>query len=122
MDITAILSLTALAGALVYFIVRATGKLAGARIGAIVAKSEPAVQKYLGPTLLAAAGVSLTFVGVATPVIPSDQAVRMGVMVAAAALINEIVAVFATKWGFQKAGEINKASFIDPVSSKTEEN
>jgi Kef-type K+ transport system membrane component KefB len=122
LDITAILSLTALAGALVYFVVRATGKLAGARIGAIVAKSEPVVQKYLGPTLLAAAGVSLTFVGIATPVIPSDQAMRMGVMVAAAALINEIVAVFATKWGFQKAGEINKASFIEPVSSKTEEN
>jgi hypothetical protein len=75
----------------------------------MIVKSEPAVQKYLGPTLLAAAGVSLTFVGIATPVIPSDQAMRMGVMVAAAALINEIVAVFATKWGFQKAGEMNMA-------------
>lgn len=109
LDITAILSLTALASALVYFVVRATGKLAGARAGAMITKSEPTVQKYLGPTLLAAAGVSLTFVGLATPVLPSDQAMRMGIMVAAAALINEIVAVFATKWGFQKAGEINKA-------------
>ncbi len=108
LDITAILSLTALASALVYFAVRAAGKLAGARIGATIARSEPPVVKYLGPTLLAAAGVSLTFVGIATPVIPGDQAMRMGVMVAAAALINEIVAVFATKWGFQKAGEINK--------------
>jgi hypothetical protein len=108
LDITAILSLTALASALVYFAVRATGKLAGARAGAMIARSEPPVVKYLGPTLFAAAGVSLTFVGIATPVLPGDQAMRMGVMVAAAALINEIVAVFATKWGFQKAGEINR--------------
>lgn len=118
LDITAILSVTALVSALVYFIVRAAGKLAGARAGAMIAKSEPAVQKYLGPTLLAAAGVSLTFVGIATPVIPSEQAMRMGIMVAAAALINEIVAVFATKWGFQKAGEINKASSTKLMSQE----
>ena len=68
------------------------------------------------------AGVSLTFAGIATPMFHGDQTMRRGIMAVAAALINEIVAVFATKWGFQKAGEINKASFIEPVSSKTEEN
>ncbi len=65
--------------------------------------------------LLAAAGVSLTFVGIATPVLPGDQARRIGIMVAAAALIDEIVAVFATIWGFEKAGEINKAISLEPA-------
>jgi hypothetical protein len=65
--------------------------------------------------LLAAAGVSLTFVGLATPVLPGEDAMRMGIMIAAAALINEIVAVFATKWGFQQAGEINKAGSFESV-------
>jgi Kef-type K+ transport system membrane component KefB len=119
LDITAIFSVAALTSALVYFIVRATGKLVGARAGATIAKSEPAVKKYLGTTLLAAAGVSLTFVGIATPVIPSEQAMRMGIMIAAAALINEIIAVFATKWGFQKADEINKMGSMEPVMQKS---
>jgi hypothetical protein len=33
---------------------------------------------------------------------------RIGIIVAAAALINEILAVFSTKWGFQRA-KIDKA-------------
>ncbi len=69
--------------------------------------------------MLAAAGVSLTFVGLATPVLPSEHAMRMGIMIAAAALISEIVAVFATKWGFQQAGEVNKAGSVEPVVQKS---
>jgi hypothetical protein len=41
-------------------------------------------------------------------------------MVAAASLINEIKAIFATRWGFQRSGEINRARPKEPVSRELE--
>ncbi len=106
LDITAILSVIALAGAVAYVLIRGIGKVGGASIGAKITKSPKTVQKYLGFTLLPAAGISLTFVGLATPVIPVEYGAILGVVIAAAALVNEVVAVFAIKWAFGKSGEI----------------
>ena len=109
LDITAILSVTALVGALIYMVARGVGKIGGETYGAKVTKSPETVRKYLGFTLLPAAGISLTFVGLATPVLPAEYATLVGAVVAAASLINELIAVGAIKWAFGKAGEMEKA-------------
>jgi Kef-type K+ transport system membrane component KefB len=109
LDLKAVLSLTTILGAMVYVVARATGKIGGAFWGGKLAGAEPIVQRYLGLALLAAAGITLTFVAIASAVLPDDLAIRMATIVAAAALINEIIAVFATKWALVKAGEIGKA-------------
>ena len=45
--------------ALVYILARGTGKVLGIYLGAKVAKSEPAIRKYLGIALLPQGGVSI---------------------------------------------------------------
>ena len=42
--------------------------------------------------------------------LPDDMASQLGIMIGAAALINEVIAVFATQWGFKQAGEMYQAS------------
>ena len=42
--------------------------------------------------------------------LPDDMASQLGIMIGAAALINEIIAAFTTKWGFKQAGEMYQAS------------
>lgn len=109
LDITSLLSMVAIVGAIVYIIARSAGKIGGAALGARIAKAPATVRKYLGFTLLPAAGITLTFVGIATQVLPEEYAITLGVVIAAAALINEFIAVFAVKWAFGKSGEIGKA-------------
>lgn len=93
----------------IYIISRALGKYFGARIGATATKAPPTVQKYLGFTLLPHSGVSLVFTGIAVStlisVAPECAQIIQGT-IAAAAVINEIIAVIMAKKGFEWAGEI----------------
>lgn len=93
----------------IYIIARAVGKYFGAYFGARITKSESTVQKYLGLTLLPHSGVSLVFTGIAVSVLsgpaPECAAIVQGT-IAAAAVINEIIAVMIAKKGFEWAGEI----------------
>lgn len=94
----------------VYIISRACGKYFGAGFGARLMKMPGTVQKYLGLTLLPHSGVSLVFAGIISAVL-ADTRPELSVIVkgtiAAAAVINEIIAVIAAKKGFELAGEIN---------------
>jgi Kef-type K+ transport system membrane component KefB len=110
LDLTALVSATALAGALIYILFRGSGKILGARSGAMIIKSDPMVVKYLGFTLLAAAGVSLSFIGIAITVLPDAQSAHLGAVIGAAAIINELIAVFATRWAFKKSKEISEGT------------
>ena len=96
----------------IYIVSRAVGKTGGAYLGGVITKSPPTVKKYLGLTLLPHSGVSLVFTGIAatslTAIDPSLASVITGT-IAAAAIINEIIAVLLAKIAFKKAGEI-KAS------------
>lgn len=68
------------------------------------------VQKYLGLTLLPHPGVSLIFTGIACATLTSRSEL-VGILqgtIAAAAVINEIIAVIAAKKGFELAGEIER--------------
>lgn len=93
----------------IYIIARAAGKYFGAYFGASVTKSPESVKKYLGLTLLPHSGVSLMFTGIAVSVLAglaSDCAKIIQGTIAAAAVINEIIAVIAAKKGFEWAGEM----------------
>lgn len=92
----------------VYIAARAAGKYFGARFGAKATHLPETVQKYLGLTLLPHSGVSLVFTGiicaVLEPVRPDLASIVKGT-IAAAVVINEIIAVLAARKGFELAGE-----------------
>ena len=108
LDITSIFSKVAIIGASLYAITRAAGKFIGAFIGTKITKYPKVVQKYLGLTLLPHAGISLTFIAMATPIVPTEYASLMGIIIGAATLVNEIISVFTIKKVFELSGEINK--------------
>ncbi|MDO5391754.1 MAG: cation:proton antiporter [Eubacteriales bacterium] len=93
----------------VYIVVRAFGKYFGARLGAKATHMPITVQKYLGFTLLPHSGVSLVFTGIAVSALmgtaPECAEIIQGT-IAAAAVINEIIAVIVAKKGFEWAGEM----------------
>ncbi len=96
----------------IYIISRAVGKYFGAFFGAKFTGLEKSVQKYLGLTLLPHSGVSLVFTSIAVNTISpyaSEEAQVIQGTIAAAAVINEIIAVIVAKKGFELAGEFNQA-------------
>jgi len=97
----------------IYILARAAGKYFGAYFGASITKSPETVKKYLGLTLLPHSGVSLVFTGIAVSVLaapaPECAKIVQGT-IAAAAVINEIIAVITAKKGFEWAGEMNSAT------------
>ncbi|MGN8818049.1 cation:proton antiporter [Oribacterium sp. HCP28S3_H8] len=95
----------------IYIVSRACGKYFGARFGAKATHMPLTVQKYLGLTLLPHSGVSLVFTGILCAVIAASRPELAAVVkgtIAAAAVINEIIAVIAAKKGFQFSGEIGR--------------
>ena len=98
---------------LVYILARAAGKYFGAYLGACICKSPSTVKKFLGLTLLPHSGVSLVFTGIAVSVLSSpapDCAQIIQGTIAAAAVINEVIAVLAAKKGFEWAHELYAAA------------
>lgn len=96
----------------VYILARAFGKYFGAYFGALITHSPQTVKKYLGFTLLPHSGVSLIFTGIAVNTLMGVDANSAQIIqgtIAAAAVINEIIAVIMAKKGFEWAHEINAA-------------
>lgn len=96
----------------IYILARAAGKYLGAYFGASITKSPETVKKYLGLTLLPHSGVSLVFTGIAVSVlagpVPECARIVQGT-IAAAAVINEVIAVIVAQKGFEWAGELTRA-------------
>ncbi|MGN0247004.1 MAG: cation:proton antiporter [Lachnospiraceae bacterium] len=96
----------------IYILMRGVGKYFGARLGSKATHMPDTVQKYLGFTLLPHSGVSLVFTGIAVSVLanaaPECAKIIQGT-IAAAAVINEIIAVIVAKKGFEWAGEFGKS-------------
>lgn len=94
----------------VYIAARAFGKYFGARSGAKLTHMPDTVQKYLGLTLLPHSGVSLVFTGIiCSTLAPMPELVQIVQgTIAAAAIINEFIAVIAAKKGFELAGELTE--------------
>ena len=95
----------------VYIVSRALGKYFGAYWGAKITHAPRTVKKYLGFTLLPHSGVSLVFTGIAVSILngadPESSRIVQGT-IAAAAVVNEIIAVIVAKKGFEWAGEFQK--------------
>ncbi|WP_066499494.1 cation:proton antiporter [Abyssisolibacter fermentans] len=100
----------------IYIISRAIGKLGGAYIGAVISRAPVTVKKYLGFTLLPHSGVSLIFTGIAVNMLiqpaPEYAEIVQGT-IAAAAVINEVIAVILAKQGFKRAGELDNGKNIE---------
>ena len=102
----------------IYILARAIGKYSGAYIGAKATKMPDTVKKYLGFTLLPHSGVSLVFTGIAATTLHSfdpASAVLLQGTIAAAAIINEIIAVILAKNAFKWAGELQPK--MDPKAA-----
>lgn len=105
----------------IYIIARAAGKYFGARFGATVTKCPDTVKKYLGLTLLPHSGVSLVFTGIAVSTLMGPALQYAKVIqgtIAAAAVINEIIAVILAKKGFEWADELNKAEAAENTQKR----
>ena len=99
----------------VYILSRAAGKMGGAALGAQLSHAAPTVKKYLGMTLLPHSGVSLVLTGIAISSLTGDYSQYGDIVrgtIAAAAVINEIIAVFVARQGFKLAGEMGKAPAV----------
>lgn len=95
----------------IYILSRASGKYFGAYWGAKITHAPRTVRKNLGLTLLPHSGVSLVFTGIAVSTLNSadpDSSLIIQGTIAAAAVINEIIAVVVAKKGFEWAGEFQR--------------
>lgn len=103
----------------IYIVTRAFGKYFGAFFGASITKSPKTVRNYLGLTLLPHSGVSLVFTGIAVSVLsgpdPKSAEIIQGT-IAAAAVVNEVIAVIVAKKGFEWAEEFGKTD-IDNIKT-----
>lgn len=96
----------------IYILSRAVGKIGGAAIGARLSGAPVTVQKYLGFTLMPHSGVSLVLTGIAISSLTGAFSQYGDIVrgtIAAAAVINEVIAVFLARKGFQLAGELGAA-------------
>ncbi len=107
----------------IYIVARALGKYWGAYFGASITKSPKTVKKFLGFTLLPHSGVSLVFTGIAVSVLsgpaPECAQIIQGT-IAAAAVINEFIAVVMAKKGFEWAGEFEQSAVMERVVGENE--
>ena len=105
----------------VYIITRAIGKYSGAWFGARITKSPKVIRKYLGLTLLPHSGVSLVFTGIVVSTLsapaPEEAKIVQGT-IAAAAVINEVIAVILAKKGFEWAGETERPEEAGKIVTK----
>ncbi len=102
---------------LVYILFRSLGKILGAAASAKFTKCSPAIQKYLGITLLPQAGVSLGMSLVAMS-LSSGSVIRNVCLFAV--LIYELVGPLMTKIALQKAGEIPEKQITEREKAKLE--
>ena len=91
---------------------RGAGKIGGAALGAWMSGAPDTVRNYLGLTLMPHSGVSLVLTGIAISALTGEYSQYGDIVrgtIAAAAVINEVIAVFLARKGFQLAGELGKA-------------
>lgn len=93
----------------IYIFARAIGKYFGAYIGAKQTGMPETAQKYLGLTLLPHSGVSLVFTGISAATLAAFDPASVVIIqstIAAAAVINEVIAVIVARKAFEWAGEL----------------
>lgn len=105
LDVTALASVGVVG--VIYILARVVGKVAGASLGAVIAKCESPIKKYLGLTLIPQAGVAIGLSLLAMKVVPQYGATIRAVVLCAT-LIYELIGPVVTKLALKKAGEIKE--------------
>ncbi|MDK7050357.1 cation:proton antiporter [Aerococcus sanguinicola] len=101
---------------LAYIAFRLLGSFIGSNLGGKRIGADSTVQKYLAFTMMPHSGISLVFSSMAAQVIglvASDLGASIQIIIPAAALINEIIAVLIAKKAYEWAGEIGQADDDD---------
>lgn len=95
---------------LVYTVARMVGKVSGASLGAVIAKAEPEVKKFIGFGLLSQIGVA---VGLAIVISHEFAGTELGELIItvllATTIITEIVGPLFTKLALKRSGEAGAA-------------
>ena len=102
---------------MVYIIFRSLGKIYGANLSAKFTHCEPAIQKYLGITLLPQAGVSLGMSLIAMENLAVSGHIIRSVSLFAV-LIYELVGPLLTRIALGKAGEIKERPLTEREIAK----
>lgn len=102
--------------ALVYIIARGSGKILGIYVGARVAKSEPAIRKYLGIALLPQGGVSIGLLVIVAVQMKTFYPVIAAIIMLSILVYETFGPVFA-KFALQKSGEIYGQDRLEQYSS-----
>lgn len=113
LDIAALPSLGLIG--VVYILARTAGLMGGARLGAVIGRSDDNIKKYLGFGILSQAGVAIglsmvvlgQFEALGTPE-ASSIAVNVITTITATCIIFEIIGPIGAKYALQKAGEIRR--------------
>lgn len=99
-----------------YVLARAVGKSLGGTLGALTARCEPNIVKYLGFTLIPQAGVAIGMARMSMTALPEYGAV-INAVVLSGTLIYELTGPVITKIALTKAGEIKPEGKKKPVNA-----
>lgn len=91
-----------------YIVFRMIGKILGAYLGGVIAKSPDTVKKYLGLTLIPQAGVAIGLAMVAETILPEPYGSEIRTIILAATVVYELIGPLMAKIAIFKAGEANK--------------
>lgn len=91
----------------IYVLVRVTGKMFGATLGAALCRADKNIRKYLGPALIPQAGVAIGLSLVAAEAFPA-YAAQIRAIILCGTLIYELIGPAVSKASLKKAGEIKE--------------
>ena len=91
---------------LIYIASRSLGKITGAHVSSILARSPETVRKYLGITLLPQAGVALGMCATAQKILGGVEGDLIRNIILFSVLIYELIGPSLTKMALTKAGDI----------------
>jgi Kef-type K+ transport system membrane component KefB len=94
--------------AVLYIVFRSIGKIGGAYLGAVMAKSPKVVKHNTGLCLLSQGGVEIGMLVAVSSIFPSDEAIFIKTVVLAGILFFEIVGPIVFKYRIEKIGESNE--------------
>lgn len=89
----------------IYIILRVTGKVGGAFAGAVIARADISIRKYMGLSLLPQAGVAIGLAMIAKANLPHIGGVILNTIIATT-VVFEILGPLATRYSLSKAKEI----------------
>ncbi len=103
---------------LVYVVARVIGKHGGCRIGTMTAGMTPTIKSWLGPAMLAQAGLAIGLANVLAAEWP-EQGMALQTVILAAVVVFELVGPLLTRTALVQAGEVTVLNLLgqrSPVS------